>query len=133
MAGVTVRARANPAGVLELCGPSGDVGRWFASLVRRVEGVAKEGCPVDTGNLRRSHDHHITNSGFRLHGVIRANANYAFYVHEGTGPHVIEPRTAQVLRFTVGGDVVFARRVNHPGTRAQPWLRTALFAVVGAV
>ncbi|MGH3476808.1 MAG: hypothetical protein ACRDQD_08215 [Nocardioidaceae bacterium] len=133
MAGVTVRARANPAGVAELVGPSGSVGRWFAGLIRQIEGVAQQGCPVDTGNLRRSHDHSVTNLGFRLHGVVRANANYALMVHQGTAPHEIRPVRARALRFTVGGDVVFATRVMHPGTQGQPWLRTALVAVIGRV
>ena len=41
------------------------------------------------------------------------------YQDEGTRPHVILPRRARVLRFEVGGDLVFAHRVNHPGTKAR--------------
>lgn len=43
--------------------------------------------------------------------------------HEGSRPHVIMPRTATMLRF-VGrtGEVVFTRRVNHPGTRPNRYL-----------
>lgn len=42
---------------------------------------------------------------------------YAGYVEYGTRPHIIRPRRRRALRFRVGGAVVFARRVNHPGTK----------------
>jgi hypothetical protein len=44
-------------------------------------------------------------------------ANYQEY---GTRPHVIRPRRAKALRFVVGGRVVFAAKVNHPGNKARP-------------
>lgn len=51
---------------------------------------------------------------------------YAKYVIGGTGPHLIEARTARALRFWVeGGDIVFAKRVNHPGTAPNPFYREA--------
>lgn len=51
---------------------------------------------------------------------------YSGFVNDGTRPHVIRPRNAQALRFRVGGRVVFARVVHHPGTRARPFLDRAL-------
>lgn len=51
---------------------------------------------------------------------------YATYVNDGTRPHVIRPRNAQVLRFRVGGRIVFARKVDHPGTKPNPFLDRAL-------
>lgn len=47
---------------------------------------------------------------------------HAVYHHEGTPAHIIRPRRARMLRFTVGGQVVFARQVNHPGTKANRFL-----------
>lgn len=58
-------------------------------------------------------------------GVNVASTNakgYAQYVSSGTRPHVILPKRGKALRFVVAGKVVFARRVNHPGTRANPYL-----------
>ena len=40
----------------------------------------------------------------------------------GTKPHVIRARIAKVLRFVVGGRVIFARFVQHPGFKAKPTL-----------
>lgn len=47
-------------------------------------------------------------------------------MNDGTRPHIIRPKNKQVLRFRVGGQVVFAKVVHHPGTRAQPFLDRAL-------
>jgi hypothetical protein len=41
------------------------------------------------------------------------------WINEGTRPHIITPRFATILRFVVNGVTVFAKRVNHPGTKAQ--------------
>jgi hypothetical protein len=59
-------------------------------------------------------------------------ATIAFYHHEGTRPHVIRPRRRKALRFlsSRAGGIVFARRVFHPGTRANPFLRDALREVI---
>lgn len=55
---------------------------------------------------------------------------YAAPHHEGAGPHIIRPRKAKALRFRVGGRIIFASRVNHPGNRPNPyltrWLREAV-------
>ena len=75
--------------------------------------------PVRTGNLRRTvHLGRVTESS----ALTIASAKYAAYVELGTGPHVIVPRRRKVLRFKSSGGVVFAKRVNHPGTRAKPFM-----------
>lgn len=60
-------------------------------------------------------------------------ADYGPVVERGSGPRTIEPRNAKALRFVVGGETVFARRVNHPGTRAKPFLVPALTQNAGEV
>jgi HK97 gp10 family phage protein len=75
--------------------------------------------PSRTGKLRRS-------IRKRVHGAevrIGPTEPYAIYVEEGTQPHEIVPVNARALRFDVGGQVVFAMHVNHPGTRPQPFVR----------
>lgn len=48
---------------------------------------------------------------------------YSAVHHFGSRPHVILPRKpGGVLRFPSRGGVVYARRVNHPGTKANPFL-----------
>jgi phage gpG-like protein len=89
---------------------------------RQVANRAKILTPVDTGRLRSSIKHNVTGD----RATIETNVSYAPYVHDGTRPHVIRPRRRQALRFNVGGQTVFARIVNHPGTRARPFLVRAL-------
>lgn len=53
------------------------------------------------------------------------------YVINGTPPHPIRPRPPKrALRFTIGGRVVFARHVNHPGTKPNDFLNKALPAAL---
>ncbi len=65
-------------------------------------------------------------------------AAYAAPVHEGSRPHDIRPVRRKALRFAVGGNatlsgrprsgapVVFARRVRHPGNKANPFMLRGL-------
>jgi hypothetical protein len=59
---------------------------------------------------------------------IHAHAPYAAYVELRTRPHVIRARRARALRWVAaGGSVHWARKVRHPGTSAQPYLRPAFY------
>lgn len=85
-----------------------------------------------SGNLMNSHIRTpIAISGKKITAGIENTASYAMYVHEGTRPHVIRPRRAQVLYFVSPGrgayppGPVFAKQVHHPGTKPRPWLRMA--------
>jgi hypothetical protein len=79
--------------------------------------------PVRTGRLRAANTAEVdTPSPFRCEGRMVNPTAYALDVHQGTPPHRIEPRTATVLRFEVGGETVFTPYVNHPGTRPRPFL-----------
>lgn len=39
--------------------------------------------------------------------------------NKGTRRHPIVPRFKSILRFVIGGDVIFTPEVDHPGTRAH--------------
>ena len=47
------------------------------------------------------------------------------FLEWGTKPHEIRPRNASCLAFHVGGQMVFASKVNHPGTKALRFMREA--------
>lgn len=87
--------------------------------------------PRKTGNLGRS----ITIGAVTpTRAETIARANYAAFVERGTRPHIITPKTKKVLAWSAdgkarlsgavrkGGAVRFAKRVRHPGTKAQPYM-----------
>lgn len=93
----------------------------------QVVNRAKILCPVDTGRLRASIQGEARRTWtLRPQFTVFSNVEYAPFVNDGTRPHVIRPKNKQVLRFTVGNQVVFAKVVNHPGTRARPFLDRAV-------
>lgn len=58
--------------------------------------------------------------------VISTNP-HSLLVHNGSPRHLIRPRRrGGKLRFMIGGRVVYARLVNHPGYRGNPFLSDAL-------
>lgn len=110
-----------------LTGPVGPVLRFVRSVARRVRTRAVLKSPVDTGRLRSAHREEVGVRFGRVYGFVTNDVEYAESVHNGTPPHRIVPRRSDgVLRFETGGQVVFTTYVNHPGTRAQPWLREAM-------
>jgi len=68
---------------------------------------------------------------FRTGQMVVARTPYAFFVHQGTKPHLILPRRKKVLRWeTTSGEIVFSARARHPGTKPNPFLVRALRATV---
>lgn len=75
-----------------------------------------------TGDLRRSIGETIDG----LSGtVFRGRKRYFGFVANGTPPHVIEARDGGKLRFVMNGQVMFRKRVNHPGTAPRPFMQHA--------
>ena len=81
---------------------------------------------VQTGRLRSSITHEVSSDERGLVARIGSNVEYARYVEEGTEPHRIEPVRKRALHWPGAAHPVLA--VNHPGTRAHPYLRPALSA-----
>jgi hypothetical protein len=104
--------------------------RWLSILDRFLARLANETlylfqktAPKKTGRLVASAYVVSPRAGVQ---VMRVDAPYAAVVEFGSRPHLIFPRHAQALRFEVGGRVVFARYVRHPGTKAQLIIQRAL-------
>jgi hypothetical protein len=109
--------------------PGGMVHRNMERRVRRVEAEARRRAPGSMGNTIRAQIQRGPGGEFR--GVISVRHPAALYVINGARPHMIFPRRpGGVLRFTVGGRVVYARYVNHPGNKPNDFLRQALRAAL---
>lgn len=52
--------------------------------------------------------------------------NLGYLLENGTNPHTILPKRSNVLVFEINGETIYAKRVNHPGTDAQPHFIPAL-------
>jgi HK97 gp10 family phage protein len=94
--------------------------------VLKVESETKKEAPVNKqpsgGNLRQSIRSGVSGLGS---GFVIVNAQYGLYVHEGTRPHVIRIVNKRVLANKRTGQF-FGTKVNHPGTRANPFLQRAV-------
>lgn len=95
----------------------------FKALVTAAEGILPDiidETPIKTGTLRRSQI--VTPHQARMTASISANTPYAHSIHEGSKPHDIVPRKAKVLAFMSNGEMVFRKRVRHPGNKGNPWM-----------
>lgn len=96
-----------------------------AGMLNAVETVEAEGveeAPVKTGNLVNTITSYVTDGGMK--GIVKAIADYAEPVHEGTRPHVILPKNKKALSWPGAAHPV--KKVQHPGTRANPFFKRAI-------
>ena len=105
----------------------GAINRTMRRIGRLMVPVLKSMTPKVTGKLKNSTRFQILGAPDTQVLQIRQGARsvggafYGEFVRKGTAPHVIEARPGKALRFVIGGQVVFAKRVNHPGNAANPY------------
>jgi hypothetical protein len=113
--------------------PTGPVGLHLIERAEVVKQAARAKAPRRTGCLQESIVKRVEEdavTGFRIRIVCDTQScsptrtSYALWVHNGTQPHVIEGNPT--LSFMWHGERVFFSRVNHPGSKAQPFLADAL-------
>jgi hypothetical protein len=109
--------------------PSGEVGQFLAKRGRAILFAAKRQVGKDTRALELSL--HMLHQ--RIGGIqqiwIGSDNRIAFLHHEGSRPHAIEARNAQMLRFSSRGRMVYTRAVMHPGTKPNHYLTDNLYLV----
>jgi hypothetical protein len=110
------------------------IDRFVTAFTRSATATAKDIAPRRTGHLRGQIRAQSTRrvGPWTISSGIDSLADYSAPVHQGARPHIIRPRQARALRFEIDGRVIFARRVNHPGQRAQPYLRNAVHRTASA-
>lgn len=85
-----------------------------------AEGYAKKLCPVDTGNLRNSITHTVSDNGERA-AYVGTNSEYAVYVECGTGIYYPGGRQTPWTYQDENGDW----HLTH-GQRAKPFIKPAV-------
>jgi Bacteriophage HK97-gp10, putative tail-component len=109
-------------------------GEWADEAGPMVRAALKQEAPVAPtsfsgrkgGRLRDSIRYERETAVGSVTMLFTANTPYAGFVIEGTGPHVIAASAARALQFEMDGAVTYARRVNHPGTKANDFPERAL-------
>jgi HK97 gp10 family phage protein len=87
-------------------------------------GKAKAKCIPDTGRLRNSITYRVYID--KKMAEVGTNVEYAQAVEYGTRPHKIRPHGKYPLVWKKDGEKRAAWSVNHPGTKAQPFMRPAV-------
>ncbi len=98
--------------------------------------------PVDTGNLRSGNNSRLFERGLRVFGEVFNQTEYAAAVHNGSRAYTVRPKTLPrrvginsaglpifqggVLRFEIGGKIVYARSAEIPARKGRPWLEQAM-------
>jgi len=94
-----------------------------------VANRAKVIAPIVSGNLRN--DIQVFDDDL-IDGVIAIGNTqitpYAKFVHDGTKPYEIRPKRKKALKTPYG----VYKKVNHPGIKANPYLKKALKDVVSS-
>lgn len=107
-------------------------GKDVMRVTLKVLNRAKVTTPVDTGNLRASHQFKIRNASTKITGEVFTKVKYALPVHEGRRAIVIYPKRKQALKFVWHGQTMIRKWVAQPARRGRPWLRDALRDVAAA-
>lgn len=78
--------------------------------------------PYKSGDTQASVDViNFTAGTAQLGATAVATTPQAKWTDEGTEAHTIRPRNKKLLRFRVGGRIVFAKVVHHPGNEGTRW------------
>jgi hypothetical protein len=98
-----------------------------------VQAALVRGVPKRTGRLAstiRKSPGRTATGPHRDVTVGRAGmTDYLGYILNGTPPHIIRARQNRpnaTLRFMAGGQIVYTRAVNHPGTKPNSFMDRAL-------
>lgn len=92
------------------------------SSILKVEQQAVMESPIDTGRLRQSIHQGIVWGP--LYGAVGPTVNYAYWVHQGSRPHLIRVRNKRVLANRRTGQI-FGKLVHHPGYKGNPFMKRA--------
>lgn len=100
------------------------------TLAKVIELTIKE-APVNKqaggGNLRQSI---MSNMSGVARGKLEVGSQYGVFVHEGTRPHTITTKRGLANKRT---GQFFGKKVNHPGTKPNPFLQRAVENATGEV
>jgi phage gpG-like protein len=89
-----------------------------------LEAEAKQKVKVKTGDLRRKITSETQHTSTSSKAKVGTNVEYAQALEEGSKPHAINYSKPQHLN--IEGRWVTVKKINHPGTKAQPFLKPSI-------
>lgn len=100
--------------------------RAYQKVAEKTERIAEIAERLAPGSMGRYVTWEVEETSRGLRGVVACNHPAVLYTLLGTAPHLIRPRRKSVLRFEVGGRVVYTKLVRHPGTKPNDFMAEAL-------
>lgn len=97
--------------------------RSSSLTAQEVWGNLMEESPFDTGRLAGSWK--LDQQAPRVF-VVGTSVKYAAVQNDGRGPYDIYPKKASALRFKIGGKVIFAKHVRHPGIKGKHYVEESI-------
>ncbi len=129
MAQTTVTTKLNERGIASLYnGRNSPVGKHVNQKANEALKLSKVYVGVKSRTLKRSlRKSPVFKTFYGLKIEVGTGIRYSLLHHNGTRPHTITPkRPGYPLRFQVDGKTIYAYKVNHPGTKPNPYLSRAL-------
>jgi hypothetical protein len=108
----------------------GPVGRDLLARGEKLKQLAFGSIHHKTGRLGASLHINYHRGLVNPYVEIGSPLKYAYSYHEGTRPHTITPHKGRMVRFVIGGKVVYAEKVHHPGTKPTKFLSRHLGSIV---
>lgn len=131
----------NQVGIDHLFSWDGDVGRTVLARTLEFEDIARLNAPIRpeslAPHLADAIGHQIVPDIGKLVILVGTHPDedirgYSWIVQTGSRPHIITPRPPnKTLKFKVGGRIIYATKVNHPGTQPDPFLMRWIGIILG--
>ena len=123
-------SRADMFAMESMRGSLRKIGRLFVPKAHSYSGPLAEETPRRTGKLARStwfdvKDFRKGETHLEIYQSAKTPSGkfYGYWVREGTPPHDIFPKQVKALKFEMDGNIIFAKHVKHPGSKANPYHR----------
>lgn len=98
----------------------------FVKTPKQIYAKSSSNAKGYTDNNGKSYSRGLDVNLTKFEGAVGTNVEYAGAIENGSKPHVINAKTSRGLRFKIGNSWITKQSVNHPGTKAKPFLSYAV-------
>lgn len=91
----------------------------------RYVGLARDEAPKRSGEFAAAIRHEVFTTANGAGFTVNVPQPLGGWIIDGTPAHIIAAH-GRALRFEIGGQTIFAKSVNHPGTKPNDFMRRAM-------